>query len=347
MIIRHTTRWVTLSVATALSGCTCGGPRGQPTPTASNAPSVAPQPDAPAPASSVGGRWNRDSFAFHSALAEVHDTWTSVTLLDREARCGEQRMRDTDRAIQLVVPTGPDNDLYSGRWLALPARLHGAGVSDAPAYGSFCRFDRVERTKGGVIRGRLEMSYRTGLEASSPEYDARGSFEATVCTATTTKASMPQLDRSAPVAGTVGGQPRAFPTFLAFVHKLPGGRSFFRLKGYARKEVGCYSEGPNTPYLHGPEIGPGPEGRYFAGVAMPARWILQVTNEKFGERSVHAGDGAGWIRVESVELGKGGVVRGEMMAATVGEDDPAWSFEVGGKFEATVCDAPYGMLVPP
>lgn len=339
-----------LTAAAALAnGCTCngrgakGGAPGGPSASGAQTPAAA-QSAAP---SSVSGKWNRDRFEARSALVDVQETWMTVTLLAREAKCGEQRPRATDTALQLVIPTGPDNDLYAGRWIALPTRMHGAGSADVPASGSWVKLDRVERAKSGIVRGRLEMSYRTGLDADAPAYEVSGNFEATVCQAVATKASMPQLDRSAPVAGKVAGQPRSFPHFLAFVQKSGNRKPVLKLKGYTRKQVSCYSEEPNTPYLYGPEIGAGPDGKYFVGTPMPAQWVLQFSNEKFGERAVHAGDGAGWIRLDEVELGKNGVVRGEMMAATVAEDDPAWSYELGGKFEAVLCDQPYGMLVPP
>lgn len=337
------------AIAAFANGCTCNGrgaQGGAPDGSlqAGSKPAAAVQSAAP---TSVSGKWSRERFEARSALAEVHDTWMTVTLLAREARCGEQRPRATDTALQLVVPTGPDNDLYAGRWIPMPIRLHGAGSADVPASGSWAKLDRVERAKSGIVRGRLEMSYRTGLDADAPAYEVSGSFEATVCQAVATKASMPQLDRSGPVAGKVAGQPRSFPHFLAFIQKSGSRQPVIKLKGYARKQVSCYSEEPNTPYLYGPEIGAGPDGKYFVGTPMPTQWILQVTNEKYGERSVHAGDGAGWLRLDAVELGKNGVVRGEMMAATVAEDDAAWSYEVGGKFEAAICEAPYGMLVPP
>jgi len=346
---RHRTALALTLFATLVNGCTCNG-RGAGGGAPDGSPQASPkQPDAAhsAASSSVSGKWSRERFEARSALAEVHDTWMTVTLLAREAKCGEQRPRATDTALQLIVPTGPDNDLFAGRWIALPIRMHGAGSADSPASGSWVKLDRVERARSGIVRGRLEMSYRTGLDADAPSYEVSGGFEATVCQAVATKASMPQLDRSSPVAGKIAGQPRSFPHFLAFVQKTGSSKPVIKLKGYARKQVSCYSEEPNTPYLYGPEIGAGPDGRYFVGAPMPAQWILQVTNEKYGERSVHAGDGAGWLRLDTVELGKNGVVRGEMMAATVAEDDPAWSYELAGKFEATVCEAPYGMLVPP
>jgi hypothetical protein len=294
------------------------------------------------------GTWNGRAFEALGAHAEIHAKWMTITVMSREVGCTDHKLLETDMALQLTIPTGPANDFFAGHYLAVPIKLSGAGgVSAVPTGFSAATLDRVDSKPGGVVRGRVQFSWRTGVEEDAPSYDVKGAFEATICSAEATQASMPNLDRGRkPVTGKVSGRERTFPSFLAFVQKNGADKPLIRLKGYSRKDVSCFSDQPNTPYLFGPEIGAGPDGKYFAGAPMPADWIMQMVDAKFSERSVHAGEWSGMLQIDEVLLGRNGVVRGQMMAATVDEDDDQWSFEIAGSFEAPVCEAPYGQIAP-
>jgi hypothetical protein len=334
----------------AAQGCTCGTTTvEQPSAASASASAAAPaRSAAPEGPTKVAGSWNGRPFRARSAIAELHEKWIDVTLIDREATCLQRKLQETDMALQITVPTGPSNDFFVGHALAIPVKLSGAGgVSAVPPAHASAMLERVDRNDKGVVTGRVQFSWRTGREEDAPAYDVAGTFEAIVCGGKTPEPSMPALDASRKhAAGKVSGHQRTFPSFLAFVQKTTDGRQLFQLKGFTTKNVSCYSEKPNTPYLFGPEIGPGPDGKYFAGGWMPADWIMQMVDNKFSERSVHAGEGSGAIRIQEVNLRKDGYVRGQMMATTVNEDEEEWSFEVAGSFDAQVCELPIGQIAP-
>jgi hypothetical protein len=301
----------------------------------------------PSPAA-LSGSWAGRRFEARSALADVFPKWVTITILGREARCDARKLGEADMALQATVPTGPANDFFAGKPIALGLRLSGAGgISSVPAAHTSFRVEPFAAEKGGLVRGEVGFRYRTGLEQGAPSYDATGRFEARICSAQPTVPSMPNLDRAhKPVVGKVAGRSRTFPAFLAFARTGDRGETILSLKGFTR-EVSCFSDKPNTPYLFGPELGPGPAGDWFAGTPMPADWAMQLNTGEHSERSVHAGDGTGLVEIESVRLGADGVVRGRMIAATVDEDEPKMRFEVAGAFEAKVCQRPIGDLVPP
>jgi len=334
-------------------GCTCTRPADILQKASSAAPSAsasAPQASSAAPEAptTMGGTWNGRAFRMRTALAEIHEKWIDVTLIDRAADCMQRKLQESDMALQITVPTGPSDDFFVGHPLAIPVKLSGAGgVSAVPPAHASAMLESVERNEKGTVNGRVQFSWRTGKEDDAPAYDVSGSFEAIVCSTRPTTPSMPALELPPKhVAGKVSGQQRTFPTFLAFVQKGSDGKPLFRLKGFTTKNVSCYSEQPNTPYLFGPEIGPGTDGKYFAGGWMPCDWKMQMVDNKFSERSVHAGEGSGAIQIQDVNLKKDGFVRGQMMATTVDEDDEPWSFEIAGTFEAQVCELPIGQIAP-
>jgi hypothetical protein len=347
------TRVALMGVLTAAQGCTCGKTAQVDEHTASSSYSSAPAATpsssaAPEGPTRVLGTWNGRPFRARSALAEIHERWIDVTLIDRDAACTQRKLQESDMALQITVPTGPSNDFFVGHPLAIPVKLSGAGgVSAVPPAHASATLENVDRNDKGVVKGRVQFSWRTGREEDAPAYDVSGSFEAVVCGAKPTTASMPALDIAHKnVTGKVSGRQRTFPSFLAFVQKTSDGRQLFQLKGFTTKNVSCYSEKPNTPYLFGPEMGPGPDGKYFAGGWMPADWVMQMVDNKFSERSVHAGEGTGAVQIQEANLSKNGVVRGQMMATTVSEDDEEWSFEIAGSFEAAVCELPIGQIAP-
>jgi hypothetical protein len=295
----------------------------------------------PAPSAQLKGNLASSEFVGRAAYADVYTQWVSITIADREGSCEDRRLRDTDMAVQVRIPTGPNNDLFVDRPIQLAVQLSGAvGVGAIPAGFSSVRIASFNPGRDSQLRGNLSFRYRTGSDPGAPVYEAAGSFEARVCSRQATAASMPQLDRSVnPVGGTVAGQPRSFPSFLAFARPLPGGGRLLSIKAYTRKDMNCYSE-TSTPYLFGLELGPGPNSDYFATSLMPADWIMQMSTGLASERSVHAGDGAGTVQVESVTWGKGARVRATMSAATVSETDPNWAYSISGTFEAPICEQP-------
>jgi hypothetical protein len=337
--------WLVLPLA-LLQGCTCGqgSPADGPARGAGETRDAAAMRDG---AADVTGDWSGRPFQARAALAQVHDKWMTITVLNREADCLQRRLRETDMALQLTVPTGPAGDFFVGQPMAITVKLSGAGgVSSVPASHVTAKLEQLDLQLKGRVRGSISFAWRTGKEADAPAYSAAGAFEALVCETQPTVPSLPMLEQGAPVSGMVSGQQRAFPSFLAFVQRERDGREVVRLKGYSRKDINCYSDRPNTPYLFGPEFGPGTDGKYFVGGPMPADWIMQMVDNKYSERSVHAGEGAGVLQLHEVRTGRNGVVRGRMMAVTVGEDDEDWRYEVAGTFEAPICEVPIGIIAP-
>lgn len=281
--------------------------------------------------------WSDRPFVARGAFANAYATWVDITLVDRPASCSTQRLRSTDLAIQLSIPTGPEADFFADQPLAVPLQLSGAGgVSTVPAGHVTAQIERFSPQPGATIRGTLSFHFPTALDAQAPVYESSGAFSATVCAAAAPVASLPAHDQQQPAAGTVAGKPMRFPTFLAYSRPDGRGGHILSLKAYPEL-VECHQAGA-PPYLYGPEFGSGSDGRYHAGARMPARWVMQMrTPGEHSERSVHATAGAGLLHIHDVNLSQNGYVRGSMAATTVDETEERWSFQVAGAFEAKMC----------
>lgn len=306
-----------------------------PVPTQSHAPaSASTAPPSPDP---VHGLWSQRPFQARSALLQLHERFLTITLLDREAKCDSARLADSDRGIQLTIPSGPDNDFFTGRDLPLPLRLHGAtGVSTIPAGHVVARLEPFNPERDNHVRGSLEFRFRTAADDDAPTYASSGSFMATLCDNMATKPSMKKLPTDdSPVAGKVGRRNVALRTMLAYVRDDGYGDKILMLKGYER-DVPCHTKSSATPYLYGAEAGPGPDGKHFVGAPLPAQWIMQMRTDEYSERSVHAAHGGSWLQIDSVELKPGGLVKGKL-AAVNDDDDATYRFSLSGRFEAKVC----------
>ncbi len=286
----------------------------------------------------VRGMLGARPFAARTAVADVYPKWVTITVYDRDLTCAGTALRAGDMAVQFTVPSGPDGDFFVSREVGVPLQVSGAGgVSTIPTGSVSVRIDEVRIGRGSVVRGSLEAQFATAADEAAPRYALAGPFEAMVCSAQPTVASMPKLDRSqGPVQGRVGGKMVTFASVLAYLRDDGWGKPTLLLKAYTRS-VDCHSVERATPFLTGVEVGAGPRGDYHAGSLMPAAWVLQMSDGHSGERSVHADDGAGIIQIDSVETRVGGEVRGSLAAMTIEETDPALAFTLSGTFVGKVC----------
>jgi len=286
----------------------------------------------------VRGMLGARAFAARTAVADVYPKWVTITIYDRDLTCAGTALQAGDMAVQLTVPSGPDGDFFVSREVAVPLQITGAGgVSAIPASSVSVRIDEVRIGHGSVVRGSLEAQFATAGDEAAPRYTLAGPFEAMVCSAQPTVASMPSVDRSrAPVQGRVAGKMTTFPTVLVYLRDDGWSKPTLLLKAYTRA-VDCHSVERATPFLTGVEVGAGPRGDYHARSLMPAAWVLQMSDGHSAERSVHADDGAGIIQIDSVDPRVGGEVRGSLAAMTIEETDPALAFELSGTFVGKVC----------
>jgi hypothetical protein len=279
-----------------------------------------------------------------SATAEQEPQWLTISLSTRYISCGTRPKKTDAASIQIVVPSGPNADYFVGKTIPIPVRLTGgAGTAEVPASNAWLRIEAFE-DGAQEIRGRMGMRYATGAEKIAPAYELAGEFHAKLCSSSKAQPSAPTLDQERrPVGGKLAGKAREFPNFVAYLRTDSRGEKIVAFKGFT-KDVGCYAEGANTPYLHGVEVGAGPQGTFFLGTRVPAEWTMQVSTAETAERSVHAGNGAGTIIIDEAQLKPGGRISGRMQAETIGETDEAWYFSVSGHFDAIVCEQPKGTL---
>jgi hypothetical protein len=312
---------------------------GQPAPLTSSASSVA---DLSAPAvrepeeDPVHGLWSQRPFLARSALVNVHPHWITITLIDREARCDSARLTEHDLAVQMTLPSGPDNDFFAGRDLPLELRLHGAGgVSRVPAGHVIARFESFQPEHDEVLKGHLNFRFRTAKDPDAPSYASDGSFVARVCNNRATQASVRSLQSDESLSGRVAGREVKLRTMLAYTRDDGYGHSILMLKGY-EGDVPCHTTRSATPYLFGAEIGPGRDGKHVLSAPLPTDWYMQMRMHKFSERSVQAAHGSSWVQIDSLDLNEGGVIEGRLVADNA-DDDAEWQFSLSGRFEAKVC----------
>jgi hypothetical protein len=272
-----------------------------------------------------------------SAVASIYPQWVTITLLDREARCDSARLRESDMAIQVTVPSGPASDFFAGRDIPIPLQLNGAGgISSIPAGHASVRLEPFEPSRADVLRGHISFRFRTANDDDAPAYASQGPFEARVCANATAEPSMKELPLDPkPVAGRVGKRKVEMRSMVAYLRNDGDGGTIVMLKGYTL-DVPCHTKRSATPYLFGAEIGEGPRGDHYAGTVMPTTWALQMRSETYSERSVYAANGASWLAIDSIDVREGGIIRGRMMAANP-SDDAEWQFSHSGQFEAVIC----------
>ena len=270
-------------------------------------------------------------------------------MFDREANCDNSRLGAKDLAIQLFIPSGPDNNFFAGHDIPVEVRLHGAGgvSSIAPGH-TTAHIDPFNPERDQTMHGYLGFRFRTAADPDAPSYSAQGTFTAHICNNRQTVPSINELPTSeSPVSGTVADREVKLRTTHAYLRNDGYGGLIVMLKSY-EGDVVCHTTRSATPYLFGAEVGVGRDGKYMIGAPLPANWQMQMRAFQFSERSVHAARGAGWVQFDSVDLRGGGVVDGDILDGGVvtgrlavdnSDDEPAWRFLLSGRFEATVCGA--------
>lgn len=289
----------------------------------------------------VHGLWSQQPFSARSAVVNVDPKWIMITLLNRTARCDSARLTPNDLAIQLTVPSGPNNDFFTGRNMPIELRLHGAkGVSHIPPGYVTVNLDPFDPTRDHYLQGKLAFRFRTAHDEQAPSYQSDGMFRAIVCNPQRTKASATTpATFSGSLTGNVSGRQVHMPTVHVYQRDNGFGQKILLIKAF-EGNVPCHTTRSATPYLFGVELSADPKGQYTLGKPLPAPWHMQMRVRQFSERSVQSANGASWIQLDSImpnaQPNTQKAVTGRLVADNA-DDDPDWKFFIEGQFEATMC----------
>ncbi|MCL2825260.1 MAG: hypothetical protein FWD57_14815, partial [Polyangiaceae bacterium] len=288
----------------------------------------------------IHGTWSKHTFTAKSAFVSVFPHWMTITVLNRQAQCHDAKPSNHDLAIQLSIPSGPNNDFFHSKDIPTEVRLHGAGgISKIPPSHATIHINpfnpESDTTLSGYIRIQFHDTTTHNTPQTTPTYSAEGSLTATVCNNQKTTPSIPNLPTNQPSSGTIANQPTKLTSTHAYTRDNGFGRTILVLKAF-EDDTPCHSIAPKTPYMFGAEIGPNRHGNYVLGTPLPSNWAMRIKANGPPKRTIQTPIGASWIQLNTVDLRENGTVTG-ILAVDNSDDDPLWQFSISGEFDAKFC----------